>query len=121
MKDSGSLIQLLSAVWERDHEDASVRQQHGAYIWNQNSSMWGYRGKSNPFPRLSIFDSDSYSNAIWSGHREGFYTMSSTLNNYNYKPAPIKFFATKVNLGNACWAHPKKLTIEYICTKNAAK
>lgn len=111
-------VQILSAVWERDHESPSVRQQHGAYIWNHNSALWGYRGRSNPFPRLSFFDPDSYSNSMWQGHREGFYLMSSTLNNYNYKPAPVRFVANKANLGNSCWAHPKQLTVEYLCVKD---
>ena len=58
-------IQILSAAWERDHEDPSVRQQHGAFIWNQNSSEWGFRGRSNPFPRLNWLDIGSYSNALF--------------------------------------------------------
>lgn len=111
-------IQILSAAWERDHEDPSVRQQHGALIWNQNSSGWGFRGRSNPFPRLSWLDPNSYSNSLLQGYREGFYQMCSTINRYNLKPTPVKFFATKGNLGNSCWGHPKVLTIDYLCVKN---
>jgi len=62
------IVQLMSAVWERDHEDASVRQQHGAFIWNQDSSLWGYRGRSNPFPRFSIFGDDQFNILIF-GYR----------------------------------------------------
>jgi hypothetical protein len=113
-------VKILSASWERDHESATVRQQHGAYIWSQNSANWGYRGRSNPFPRFSIFDPDSYSNAMWNGHREGFYQMSSTLNNYNNKQAPVKFLVTKANLGNSCFAHPKQLTVDYLCIRNGS-
>jgi hypothetical protein len=60
---------------------------------------------------MSFFDPDAYSQSLWNGHREGFYQMSSTLNNFNYKPSPVKFLVTKFNLGNSCWSHPKKLTV----------
>ncbi len=77
-------IEILSAVWERDHENSNTRLQHGAYIWHHNQNGWGFRGKSNPFPRWSWF-SDDYLALALSGYREGFYQMSSTLNSYNHK------------------------------------
>jgi hypothetical protein len=116
-----STVQIVSAFWERDDANPSVKLQHGAYIWNQHESGWGYRGRSNPFPRLSFFDPDSYSSSMWQGHREGFYHMCSTINRNNYTPAPVRFVASKATLGNPCFGHPKALTIEYLCIRGANK